>query len=333
MRRLWWIGSFLLCNCNTPVEVQQTGPLVPAPASSSSADDPAAETSGAPTDPSTSGTAETTDDSDSGSSGAGAVDESSGGGPMSEPLFAIDFDGDPLGPYTSEQLAIDWNSPPWNQGVDDGRVTIIEGSQAYAGRALQVRYDEGGVGPGEGGAQWRLEFDQPYDEVYLRYRVRFAEDFDFVRGGKLPGLVGGEANTGCDPAQGDDGFSARMMWRSDGKVVQYVYHADQANDCGDDFDWDVGGQRFFEPGQWHTVEHRVVINTPGEADGIVQGWFDGELALDRDDVRFRDVDAFAVDALYFSTFFGGSGSEWAPDKDEYVSFDEFVIALEPIGAQ
>ena len=49
------------------------------------------------------------------------------------------------------------------------------------------------------------------------------------------------------------------------------------------------------------------MNTPDAADGRVQSWFDGELAVDRDDVTFRSVDDFAIDTLYFSTFFGGSG--------------------------
>ena len=63
-----------------------------------------------------------------------------------------------------------------------------------------------------GGAQWRLELGDDYDELYLTYRVRFADEFNFVKGGKLPGLVGGEANTGGRVPTGRDGWSARMMW-------------------------------------------------------------------------------------------------------------------------
>ena len=86
----------------------------------------------------------------------------------------------------------------------------------------------------------------------------------------------------------------------------------------------------FAAGTYHLVEHRIVMNTPGQHDGIVQGWFDGELALDRTDVRFRDVDTLAIDAFYFSTFFGGSDATWAPPADTYVYFDEFIISTAPI---
>jgi hypothetical protein len=165
-----------------------------------------------------------------------------------------------------------------------------------------------------------------FDDLYCSYYVRFEPDFGFVKGGKLPGLAGGAGNTGGRKPNGTDGWSARMMWLARGEVVQYVYHVDQPGDYGQNFHWDRGGQRFFRPGAWHRVEHRIAINTPGERDGIVQGWFDGALALDRRNVRFRDVNAFAIDLFAFSTFFGGSDETWAPVKDEHVSFDDFVVA-------
>ncbi len=249
---------------------------------------------------------------------------------LSALLFAQDFDDSPLGIYNRESLDADWRSPPWDNGIDEGRLAIVEGSEAFSGRSLRVLYPEGGVGPGEGGAQWRLELGSSYDELFLSYRVRFGDGFDFVRGGKLPGLVGGAANTGGDPPDGTDGFSARMMWRVDGAVVQYLYHPDQPGTYGEDLSWEIGGERFFNPGQWHQVEHRIVMNTPGEHDGLVEGWFDGVLALRREEIRFRDVDSFSIDALYFSTFFGGSDETWAATSDEYVYFDDFVISTQPI---
>src|SRR5690606_27041684 len=158
-------------------------------------------------------------------------------------------------------------------------------------------YPQGTWGSGTNGAQWQVGFGRSYQELWLRYRVRFGNGFDPVRGGKLPGLIGGEANTGGRPSTGTDGWSARMMWRRDLDVVQYVYHADQPTQYGEDFPWNIGGQRRFVPGTWHTIEHRVVMNTPGENDGIIQGWLDGELALDVRTLRFRDVDSFAIDGI------------------------------------
>ena len=140
----------------------------------------------------------------------------------------------------------------------------------------------------------------------MSYRVRFEDGFDFVKGGKLPGLIGGTGNTGGNRPNGSDGWSGRMMWRRGGDAVQYVYHPDQPGIYGEDFRW----ERRFEPGRWHTVEHRFVMNDPRKHDGILQAWFDGQEALYVDDLRFRDVDSFAIDQFYTSTFFGGGDSTW-----------------------
>ena len=240
-------------------------------------------------------------------------------------VFRQDFNAAPLGVYGPDALAAGWLGATPSDGVRQGRTTVMEGAGAHEGRSLRVLYPKGGVGSSAGGALWRMRVGR-FDDLYCSYYVRFAPDFDFVKGGKLPGLAGGAANTGGRKPTGADGWSARMMWRAHGEVVQYVYHVDQPSMYGEDFRWDRGGQRFFHPGTWHRVEHRIMINVPGHRDGIVQGWFDGVLALDRRDVRFRDVDAFAIDIFAFSTFFGGSDPTWAPSKDERVSFDQFVIA-------
>ena len=245
--------------------------------------------------------------------------------PSVRTIFSQGFNTAPLGAYGPGALAIGWMGATPNAGVRQGRTTVIEGPDAHEGRSLRVLYPRGGVGSSAGGALWKMSVGR-FDDLYCSYYVRFASDFDFVRGGKLPGLAGGAANTGGRKPSGIDGWSARMMWRARGEVVQYVYHVDQPTIYGDDFRWDRGGQRFFRPGTWHRVEHRIAMNAPGQRDGIVQGWFDGALALDRRDVRFRDVDAFAIDAFAFSTFFGGDDPTWAPEKDEYVTFDRFVIA-------
>ena len=113
-----------------------------------------------------------------------------------------------------------------------------------------------------------------------------------------------------------------MMWRRGGEAVQYVYHPDQPGVYGEDFRWD----RRFEPGRWHRVEHRFVMNAPRDNDGVIQTWFDGMPALSVDDLRFRDVNSFAIDHFYISTFFGGGDETWAPTKDEYILFDDFVVS-------
>ena len=59
--------------------------------------------------------------------------------------------------------------------------------------------------------------------VRLEYEVFLPAGFDFVKGGKLPGLMGGpsgDCGGGADP---DGCFSVRLMWRRDGAGEAYMY--------------------------------------------------------------------------------------------------------------
>jgi hypothetical protein len=153
-----------------------------------------------------------------------------------------------------------------------------------------------------------------------------------MRGGKLPGLAGGNANTGGHKPNGQDGWSARMMWRPDGKIVQYVYQPDQPGNYGVDYPWDFGGYpRYFTPGQWYCVETYVQMNSPGKKDGVIRSWLNGEKALEVKNLRFRDIPSLQIDKMYFSTFFGGADATWAPPADCYADFGKFVISKNYIG--
>jgi hypothetical protein len=75
----------------------------------------------------------------------------------------------------------------------------------------------------------------------------------------------------------------------------------------------------------------VKLNTPGRHDGVIRSWLDGDKVLDVTTLRFRDVPELSIDGFYFSTFFGGGDLSWAPTEDQYVQFDDFVLADGYIG--
>ena len=247
-------------------------------------------------------------------------------------LLNINFNSLPTGKYALDDFNKDWLFPRWSQGLSEGRVEIVENSSDLDDKYLRIFYPKGKVGPWEGGAQWKLKLKRSYDELYCAYSVMFQNSFDFVLGGKLPGFVGGRGYTGGNRPDGKNGWSARMMWRRVGGIVQYVYHPYQRGKWGDDLPWKPGflSSYSFEPGKWYTVEHHIKMNTPGKSDGLIEGWLNGQLALRETDFLFRDIPSLGIDAFYFSTFFGGQGPQWAPTKDEYIYFDNFVISTRPI---
>jgi hypothetical protein len=238
------------------------------------------------------------------------------------PLYDVSFDASPQGAYTTESLSVDWPGVFAHTGLERVHV-VVQGKN----RVLAVDYPKGSVGPGTGGAIWVVKFPAGYEEMYLRYRIKFAAGFRPVRGGKLPGLAGGQGNTGGVRSTGSDGWSARGMWVQDGRLIQYVYQKNQPTDFGQSFRWKESNEpSTLVPGRWHTMQHRIVMNTPGVADGIVQAWQDGVLVLDARDLHFRDIEQLKIDLFQFSTFFGGSTPEFAASRDETIFYDDFLIS-------
>ena len=111
--------------------------------------------------------------------------------------------------------AVDVVADPDPDGTHDNALRVFYAGDNYGKR-------------GDSGAQWPVRFSG-HDELYLAYDVFFEDDAEFVKGGKLPRLqsTGWKGNPGI-PADGTDRWTAGLMWREDGKLVSYVYHADMS---------------------------------------------------------------------------------------------------------
>jgi nitrous oxidase accessory protein NosD len=269
---------------------------------------------------------------------------------VAQTLLDVNFDdvgfGSQLSTYSEIDIERDFGELRFTNGVDEGRVKLVTGDQAFGGTgaSLRVEYPANGTGPREGGAQWLVEFDTDVEEAFLTYRVKFGAGFDFVRGGKLPGLAGGSAPSGSAPADGVRGWSGRMMWRtnftgvsgepeqSTTQAISYAKHVNSGFDRdGRQEDTEFwfnrdGSDTTLQADVWYTIQQRIKLNTPGVRDGILQIWLDGRLVLAQNDIQFRNIPDLKVDRFFFSTFFGG-GDEWRSSKDEVVFFDDFKITV------
>lgn len=237
-----------------------------------------------------------------------------------EVVLSVSFDSYPLGVYTSSQAKKDWPGLNWDS-LEDQRARVVKDPEDDRNHVLEILYPAGKIGSRDSGAQ--LSVDLPLSETYeLSYRVRFPKGFEWTRGGKLPGLTSnGTKFTGGKPADGT-GWSARYMWRPDARLVVYLYHLDQPDKYGEDVD--INGF-VVQPGAWFQITQRIQINTKDNADGRLQVWVDDSLLLDRSDVRFRKAPDGKVDHFYFSTFYGGSTKKFAPEKEQRIWVDDFVI--------
>lgn len=213
---------------------------------------------------------------------------------------------------------------------------------AVEGRVLRVHLQRGGIDPGSmhrrglprSGSGFKARvIAGGSEQATLRYRLRFAPGFDFVRGGKLPGLFGGRGNAGGAMPDGHDGFSLRLMWRERGAGEVYAYlpqgpaaSASTGVQTGPRHGRSLLRGHFgFQPGQWHAVTQQVVLNTPGLEDGSLRLWLDGRAVGEVTGLCLRDTPSLRLDGIFFDVFFGGNDDSWAPPADTHVDFAEFEL--------
>ena len=195
--------------------------------------------------------------------------------------------------------------------------------------------------------KFRQQLGEEPEEIYLRYDIKFDEDWQHAEsGGKLPGFGGtyGRAGWGGRPVDGSDGWSARGLFASrrggdSTDIGFYCYHADMKGKYGSHFE--------FTPtlahGRWYSVKMYCKLNTPGvdgdgvdgdgvdgargKNDGVLRGWIDGQLAFEKTDLRFRDVESLKIENIWMNVYHGGATP--VPDQDIHLYFDNVVISREP----
>lgn len=234
--------------------------------------------------------------------------------------------------YTKTDLRSDGLDPNSGKGFDDNRAFIdddMPNATSGSSKALKISYPANNFGTNGTGVNSRLRFSGR-SEAFSSYRMRFDENFDWggtSEGGKLPGLASEGNCSGCETCTGTNGMTARLMWRSGGRGVLYLYHMDKPGNCGEDINLKKpdGSTFFFEKGVWYKISQRVKINTGSSNNGEVEVWINDELALLKTGIKFV-TNGSKVDNLYFSTFHGGGSANWAPSRDSYIWYDDVMVA-------
>lgn len=165
---------------------------------------------------------------------------------------------------------------------------------------------------------------QPVSECVLQYEVRFNEGFQFVRGGKLPGVGPSNPLTGCLDGN-QNRWSVRMMWAAGGGLDIYYYGQQRGSSCGDSAR--VHGFNF-AIGAWHKIMIRVKLNNPGEQDGQIAVTVDGQHGRVVSGLELRgntNHQNSLIQRFIFNSFFGGSDPSWSPPHEVTANFRSFEV--------
>jgi hypothetical protein len=264
-------------------------------------------------------------------------------------IFADDFES-----YTD---APGMNSR-WNGGVYHNVSLTREIDMVYAGSQSLEFYNP--QQDAELSNTVARELSEEQNALFLRYYSRFHESFDVTgsthNGGGMSAsyYINGQATPGI-PADGFNKFLATLeCWRgeasdpSPGHLNVYIYHPEQRSQWGDHFfptgmvlpnssiPGDFGSDFVSRPdvvpelGRWYCYEFMIKANTPGERDGRIGCWLDGQLIADFPNLRLRDIDTLKIDRFNLSMHIGSNtaGETWKW-YDNVVAAKSYIGPLSP----
>eukprot|EP00890_Picochlorum_soloecismus_P005464 jgi/Picsp_1/5919/NSC_03276-R1_alginate lyase len=185
----------------------------------------------------------------------------------------------------------------------------------------------------------------PAQVIEFSYNVYFSDSFQWVRGGKLPGIyIGSPGATGGNWEQNSG--SVRVVWQRKGVACLYVYiptqiSPDQTKEGAIDIQHDAfkrhshttakgchlwhKGPLSFNKGEWNSVKMRVEMNDVGASNGQVSLEVNGQREY-IDDMIWRSDPQLLIGGLSIQTFFGGHTKECAAPDDVYTKFQDFTIS-------
>jgi hypothetical protein len=240
----------------------------------------------------------------------------------------------------SEQVFADGFESGKLDAWGDNRGTIeFTAQDPYEGKTC-VKFT-GEVGQGEGAhiVKW---FMPGYDEIAIKWAVKFADDFDqgnhmhlcAVGGNRTDNKWSSMGKAGKQP-NGKDFFVTNLEPWSDwgrnpkpGRLMFYSYWPDMKK-SPDGMYW--GNNLPSDPpimvprGKWVVMSLWIKLNTPGQNDGEQAFWMDGRLGGHWKGMRFRDSHDLKLNSFSLDLYIHDS------KKVNRVWFDEVIVSTKKFG--
>lgn len=187
-------------------------------------------------------------------------------------------DGEKL---TSADLQARFGGNDW--GLLDN-TSVVDVKDGPAKHAIEIRFSTAAAanpsasGRAGMGFTWRPRHMSSASAACLSYSALMPRDFDYGKGGRLPGLLAAVADQGTTKEQ----ISSSPGWRADGNIDTLTAGMPEARA--------PSSSRASElpRGRWVAIEQEMILNTPGMRDGVLRLWLDGALKFEAKDLSFRD---------------------------------------------
>jgi hypothetical protein len=210
--------------------------------------------------------------------------------------------------------------------VDSVAIGPVKGAPAPLAMGVRLQKasvsNDGSATPFTGGTRfpWQPRALQGKTSACLSYSVLLPADFEFHRGGVLPGISGAD-----DKASGDR-FAVSFAWRSKDAGKEGGGVTLRVTENGATQGLPIERHAFdFPRGRWVKLEQEVILNDPKKADGILRVWVDGKLALDRDGLAYRDRPEVTVTGVSATVHYGHEDPAHGAPKDATIWLTPFEM--------
>jgi hypothetical protein len=222
----------------------------------------------------------------------------------------------------------------------EGKSATLTEDKAHVHRghyAVEMTAQPGKGASATGLVKW---FDPGYDQVFARWYVMFAEDYDqgdlHHAAGNLVGMndhwllgVAGRKPDGTDMFS--TGLESWRDWKRNpppGEMFMYTYYPEMTRDPDGNF-W---GNSFkpkekvlLKRGRWYCLEMMVQVNHPDRADGEQAFWVDGKLIGHFTAISWRTTDTLKVNGFWLLLYIHDN------PKSNTLWYDDAVVARSYIG--
>ncbi|MGN6134976.1 MAG: hypothetical protein ACTHOU_10770 [Aureliella sp.] len=230
------------------------------------------------------------------------------------------------------------------RGWYDGSRFTISDRHPFAGSGcLEFHWKDGGTVP-DNSSGCRHSF-APTETVFLRFQIRLSDNWQWsgkpyhphlmhfmtTENNRFHGPAASHLTVYIEPWDGKLRLAAQDIQNKDAPhgLTQGPL---KGGFNGQFFD---SQERLFQDDQWHRVEAMFQLNTldaanaKANADGIVRGWFDGRLVIDRSNVILRSPDfpTMKFNQFLLTPYFGPGLLPHA----QSLWIDELSVAPAPLG--
>lgn len=178
---------------------------------------------------------------------------------------------------------------------------------------------------------------EPVQEMWAGVDLFFPSGHDFVLSGKLGlGLFAGNHNhnSGGGGLDNDDGASVRLHWSNGATTptIDLYFYWPEMKALNRQYGRTVATSEALVTNTWRRYIIGLNLGTPGLKDGWITLW-KREVGGSATEVVTRTGQevfqltgtSFDIDLYKFSTFYGGSGAQYAPSTEQTTKFKHFKV--------